>query len=81
MNIIVFNLLDIMIIAHALDWLFTDHPIPNRKLSGFLHTICSPLNTLLSQIAQLTIRGRQVSPSALSIFVLGFLRISMSALA
>lgn len=81
MNIIVINLLDLLIIAHALDWFFTTvRPIRNNKLTGFLSVICSPMNRVLSQIADLTIRGNRVAPSALSAICLAFARLAISAL-
>lgn len=81
MNIIVINLLDLLIIAHALDWFFTTvRPIRNNKVTGFLNTICTPINRLVSQFADLTIRGNRVAPSAISVICLAFARLAMSAL-
>jgi len=80
-NIIIINLLDLLIIAHALDWLFTTvHPIRNNKLPGFLNTVCAPTNRFVSQFAELTIRGNRVAPSAMSLFLLAFVRLAVSAL-
>jgi hypothetical protein len=81
MNIIVINLLDLLIIAHALDWIFTTvHPIRNNKLTGFLNTVCGPMNCFVSQFAALTIRGNRVAPSALSAICLAFARLTVRAL-
>ena len=80
MNLII-NLWDWLIIAHMLDWLFsTVHPTRNNKLTGFLNTICTPLNRLVSQFVGLTIRGNRVAPSALSAICLAFARLAVSAL-
>ncbi len=80
MNIIVINLLDLLIIAHVLDWFFTIvRPIRNNKLTGFLNTICTPVNRVVSQFAELTIRGNRVAPSALSAMCLLFLRLMVIA--
>ncbi|MGE4489425.1 MAG: hypothetical protein AB7E95_07780 [Kiritimatiellales bacterium] len=81
MHIIVINLLDLLIIAHALDWFFTTvRPIRNNKLTRPLSTICSPLNRTLSQITELHIRGNRVAPSALSAICLAFARFIVTAL-
>jgi len=81
MNIVVINLLDLLIIAHVLDWFFTTvRPIQNNKLIGFLNTICTPLNRFVSQFTELTIHGVRVAPSALSAICLLFLRLMLSAL-
>jgi hypothetical protein len=81
MNIIVINLLDLLIIAHALGFFFTTvHPIRNKKLIGFLNTICAPMNRFVSQFASLTLLGRRVETSALSAICLAFVRLAVSAL-
>ncbi len=82
MNIIVINLLDLLIIAHVVDWFFTTvHPIQNNKLIGALNAICTPLNVFLSQFTELTIRGSQVAPSAVSAIFLSFFRLALSCVA
>ena len=81
MTNLIINLLDLLILTYALDWFFTTaRPISNNKLTGFLNTICTPLNRTLSQFVELTISGNQVAPSALSATCLLFLRLMVSAL-
>lgn len=79
MNLLIINLFDLLILAHLVDWFFTARPIQN-PVTGFIHAVCTPLNRILSQNMQLTIRGNTVAPAALSILSIAFVRLAVSAL-
>lgn len=81
MHTLVINLLDILSIAHTMDWFFTAvHPVRNNKLTGFLNTVCAPMNSFVSRFASMTVCGNRLDPSALSVICLAFARLAVSAL-
>lgn len=79
MNLIIINLLDLLIIAHALAFFFTAvHPIRNNKLTGFLNAVCAPMNRFVSRFTSMTVCGNRLDPSALSVICLAFARLAVS---
>ena len=80
MIFIVTNLLDFLILIHALHWMFSIRPFRNNPLTGFINKVCAPSNRILSQFIQLNFKGSAVPPSALTILCFTFLRIAFSAL-